>query len=65
MAESIIDAILNAVIPWFVFIFIGWILYKIPLVTKMVGAFKEWWANRGRQKDTGNETVTLKSIAYE
>lgn len=56
------DDLLNFLIPPAVFLFIGFIFYRIPLVHDGIDKLKDWFANRGKPKE---ETSTLRSITYE
>lgn len=63
MSDTFSD-ILNFLIPIFVYLFLGWILYQIPVVKKGIDRLREWNANRGN-KVNDVEAVTIKSITYE
>ena len=65
MTESTIDSILNFIMPVAVFLFLGWIIYRIPIVQQGVDAFRDWNENRRNRVSGEQETVTLKSISYE
>lgn len=58
------DDILNFIIPPAVYAFLIYLIYRIPIVTEGVSRLKDWWLNK-REKNTGTETTTLRSISYE
>jgi hypothetical protein len=62
MVENLIDSILNFLIPPAIFVFIGFIFYRIPIIHEGIDRFRDWWANRSKPKE---ETSTLRSITYE
>lgn len=61
------DNFLNIIMPPLVFIFIGFIFYRIPLVKKgvdaLIGKIKGW---RERREEGGlNESTLYNTIEYE
>jgi hypothetical protein len=65
MAENFIDTLLNFIIPPAIFLFIFWILYKIPIVNEGIASLIDWNRRRVEGKVEREETSTLKSITYE
>ena len=63
MSDTFND-ILNFIIPIGVYIFIGWIIYRIPLVKDGVDKLRDWNSNR-KNKSTEQEALSIKSITYE
>ena len=62
-----LDEVLNFVIPIFVYIFLFWILYRIPiiqeLIDKLIFKFKSW--REGRQASSGDSIIGYNTICYE
>ena len=66
MAGSTIDSIINFIVPIAVWIFLAWIIYKIPIVKEGVDKLRAW--NERRKNNVGGgseEAVSIKSITYE
>lgn len=65
MAETFIDQLLNFIIPPAIFLFIFWILYKIPIVKEGISSFIDWNRRRVEGKEERSDSTTLTSISYE
>jgi hypothetical protein len=64
MAGNFIEQLLNFIIPPAVFLFIGFIFYRIPLVHDGIDRLREWNSNRQSRMDQP-ESTTIRSITYE
>lgn len=61
-----LDSILNFIIPYLVWGFIIWVIYRIPIVNEGIDKLKDWWANRqARKEGEVEESFTLRTISYE
>lgn len=65
MASTTFNDILNFIIPIGVWLFIIWIIYRIPIVTEGVAKLKNWWENKREAREEAAETSYLKNIEYE
>lgn len=63
---STFDDILNFIMPILVFLFIGFIFYRIPLVKKGVDALSDKIRDWRENRDAGlNEPTLYNTIEYE
>ena len=58
------EKIINFIIPIAVWIFLGWIIYRIPVVRDGIDRLKEWNENR-KNKNAQPERSIYKSVNYE
>lgn len=65
MAEVTLNSVLNFIIPIGVWIFLAWIIYRIPVVKEGITKLREWMASRGNKQEETTEGVSIKSIDYE
>lgn len=65
MAETTVDAILNFIIPIGVWIFLGWILYRIPIVTELVHKVRDWMERRKNRETEPQDPMFYNQITYE
>jgi hypothetical protein len=63
MASIGIDEVLNFIIPFLVWGFIAYIIYRIPLVKEGVEKFRDWRSNRAERGEV--ESYNIKTITYE
>lgn len=59
-----LSKILDFLIPIIVWALLIYVIYRVPIVKEGIDKLRNWWSNR-REKDTGPETSTLRSINYE
>jgi hypothetical protein len=65
MAETTIEQILNFLIPIGVWIFLGWIIYRVPIIKEGVGKLRDKISERRERIGGDIETSTIRSITYE
>jgi len=65
MAETTIEQILNFLIPIGVWIFLGWIIYRIPIIKEGVDKLRDKISERRERIGGDIETSTIRSITYE
>ena len=67
-AAGTINDILNFIIPFAVWGFLAYIIYRIPIVTEGVDRFREWLKNRKEGGSSSNSSYGggyKSSIGYE
>ena len=66
MASTTVSDIINFIIPIGIWVFIGWIIYKIPIVTEGIQKIIDWNSNRKNKKEENvSESNTVRRITYE